>query len=235
MKKITMATGTAVALSIALVGCTPTTEKAYTGTGQSTPTVWTGSPAPAHSNAGGEHGEGRTEGANLNKYIVDNKIAEVPFKKDDPGTPKIEFPFPPDWSPAGDRTPEWAYGAIVYDKAPDPANPPFMYAIASKLTGNVDPAKILELAPGQLNELPGFKPREAPQRDKVGGYDAIDYVGTYVWEGKRRGVGQQTIVIPGSDAVFVLQLNGEAPEGQEQAVIDAARLIREQTKITLPS
>ena len=69
----------------------------------------------------------------------------------------------------------------------------------------------------------------------MGGYDAIDYVGTYVWEGKRRGVGQQTIVIPGSDAVFVLQLNGEAPEGQQQAVIDAAKLIREQTKITLPS
>ena len=235
MKKFTMATGVALALSVTLVGCTPTTEKAYTGTGQSTPTVWTGSPAPAHSSAGGENGEGRSEGANLNAYIVANKIAEVPFKKDDPGTPKIEFPFPPDWSPAGDRTPDWAYGAIVYDKAPDPANPPFLYAIASKLTGNVDPAKILELAPGQLNELPEFTPREAPQRDKVGGYDAIDYVGTYVWEGKRRGVGQQTIVIPGSDAVFVLQLNGEAPEGQQQAVIDAAKLIREQTKITLPS
>ena len=232
MNKFTMATGVALALSVTLVGCTPTTEKAYTGTGQSTPTVWTGSPAPAHSSAGGE---GRSEGANLNAYIVANKIAEVPFKKDDPGTPKIEFPFPPDWSPAGDRTPDWAYGAIVYDKAPDPANPPFLYAIASKLTGNVDPAKILELAPGQLNELPEFTPREAPQRDKVGGYDAIDYVGTYVWEGKRRGVGQQTIVIPGSDAVFVLQLNGEAPEGQQQAVIDAAKLIREQTKITLPS
>lgn len=235
MKKITMATGAAVAMSIALAGCTPTTEKAYTGTGQSTPTVWTGSPAPAHSSAGGEHGEGRAEGANLNAYIVANKIAEIPFKKDDPGTPKIEFPFPPDWSPAGDRTPDWAYGAIVYDKAPDPENPPFIYAIASKLTGNVDPAKILELAPGQLNELPEFTPREAPHSDKVGGYDAIDYVGTYVWEGSKRAVGQQTIVIPGKDAVFVMQLNAEAPTGQEQPVVDAIKLIREQTKITLPS
>lgn len=159
MKKIMMATGAAVALSVALSGCTPTTEKAYTGTAPAAPTVWTGSPAPAHSNAGGEHGEGRSEGATLNAYITANKIAEIPFKKDDPGTPKLEFPLPPDWSPAGDRTPDWAYGAIVYDKAPDPENPPFMYAIASKLTGNVDPAKILELAPGQLNELPGFSPR----------------------------------------------------------------------------
>ncbi|WP_293305990.1 LpqN/LpqT family lipoprotein [Mycolicibacterium sp.] len=235
MKKIMMATGAAVALSVALSGCTPTTEKAYTGTAPAAPTVWTGSPAPAHSNAGGEHGEGRSEGATLNAYITANKIAEIPFKKDDPGTPKLEFPLPPDWSPAGDRTPDWAYGAIVYDKAPDPENPPFMYAIASKLTGNVDPAKILELAPGQLNELPGFVPREAPHSDKVSGFDAIDYVGTYMWEGQRRLVGQQTIVIPGKDALFVLQLNGEAPEGQGQPVVDAVKLINEQTKITLPS
>ena len=238
MKNITaLATGALaiVTLSGALTGCTPTTEQAYTGTAPASPTVWTGSPAPATS---AEHGGGYqqpAEGANLNQYIVDNKIAEVPFKKGDPGAPTIAFPFPPDWRSAGDKTPDWAYGAIVYNKAPDPSDPPFMYAIGSKLTGNVDPEKILQLAPGQLNELPQFKPREEPQRDKVGGFDAIDYVGTYVWEGQTRAVGQQTIVIPGKDSLFVLQLNAEAPKGQEQAVIDAAKLIREQTQITVPS
>ena len=236
MRNITaLATVGLVTVALSSAGCTPRHEEAASATTAATPTVWTGSPAPAHTNAGGEHGEGRAEGATLNAYIVANKIAEIPFKKDDPGTPKIDFPFPPDWSSAGDRTPDWAYGAIVYDKAPDPDNPPFIYAIASKLTGNVDPAKILELAPAQLNELPGFSPREAPRRDKVGGYDAIDYVGTYMWEGERRAVGQQTIVIPGKDALFVLQLNGEAPPGQEQPVVDAIKLIHEQTKITLPS
>ncbi|MEI6253969.1 MAG: LpqN/LpqT family lipoprotein [Mycobacteriaceae bacterium] len=238
MKNITaLATGALaiVTLSGALTGCTPTTEQAYTGTAPASPTVWTGSPAPATP---AEHGGGYqqpAEGANLNQYIVDNKIAEVPFKKGDPGAPTIAFPFPPDWRSAGDKTPDWAYGAIVYNKAPDPSDPPFMYAIGSKLTGNVDPEKILQLAPGQLNELPQFKPREEPQRDKVGGFDAIDYVGTYVWEGQTRAVGQQTIVIPGKDSLFVLQLNAEAPKGQEQAVIDAAKLIREQTQITVPS
>ena len=39
----------------------------------------------------------------------------------------------------------------------------------------------------------------------------------------------------GKDAVFVMQLNAESPKGQEQAVVDAVKLIREQTKITLPS
>ena len=236
MNNITaLATAGLLTVALSSAACTPRQEQASTATAPVTPTIWTGSPAPAHSNAGGEHGEGRAEGANLNAYIMSNKIAEVPFKKGDPGTPKIEFPFPPDWAPAGDRTPDWAYGAIVYTKAADPENPPFMYAIASKLTGNVDPAKILELAPGQLNELPEFTPREAPQSDQVDGYDAIDYVGSYMWEGQRRLVGQQTIVIPGKDALFVLQINGEAPEGQGQPVVDAVKLINEKTKITLPS
>lgn len=244
MKNITalVAAGfAAVTVSSALTGCSPTTEKAYTGPPVPPPTVWTGAPAPAHSDSEGEASRPSSEapaaGANLHQYIVDNKIAEVPFKKDQPGTPKIEFPLPAGWTPAGDLTPEWAYGAIYYGDTLKPLeDSTFMYAIASKLTGNVDPQKVLDLAPGQLNELPGFKPvKGAPARDKFAGYDSVNYVGTYQWDGKERSVGQETIVIPGKDGLYVLQLNGEAPGGQEQAVIDAAGVIRAQTKITLPS
>lgn len=217
----------AAALSLTLVGCGSATKTAESPASEEKAAGATTSSAIAAP----EEMRNRT----LNQYITDNKIAEVPIKPNEPGTPKVDFPFPPDWVPAGDRTPEWAYGAIYYEKAVDPENPPFLYAIASKLTGDVDPAEIIELAPGQLNDLPEFTPIGEPERGKVGGFDAIDYVGTYVWEGKTRAVGQQTIVIPGKDAVFVLQLNGEAPEGQEQAVIDAARIIQEKTTITLPS
>lgn len=171
----------------------------------------------------------------LNQYIEDNDIAETPFKAGDPGTPKIDFPFPPDWVDAGDKTPDWAYGAIVYDKAVDPDDPPYMYAIASKLTGDVDPAKILEYAPGQLNDLPDFKPLGDPEKDSLGGFEAINYIGGYVRDGKPRSVGQQTVVIPGKDALFVLQINAEAPKGQEQAVVDAFTIISEKTTITVPS
>ncbi len=223
MKTITALTGAlAVTLSTALVGCSPTTEQASTATTTAPPTVWVGS----------EH----FQGISLHKYITDNKIAEEPFKADQPGTPKFDFPFPPDWRLAGDKTPDWAYGAIVYDKAKDPQDPPFIVAIASKLTGDVDPAKILEYAPGQLNELPEFKAVSPPKKDSLGGFDAIDYAGTYMWEGKPRVVGQQTIVVPGKDnSVFVLQLNGEAPKDEKQVVIDAAALIHEKTKIYAPS
>lgn len=241
MKNITALAAAGCALAaIGLTGCTPTTERAYTGPPVPPPAVWTGSPAPAtmaeHGPRGGSATEAPEAGNNLHQYIVDNKIAEVPFKKDQPGTPKIEFPLPPGWTPAGDMTPDWAYGAIYYgDKVKPLEDSTYMYAIASKLTGNVDPQKILDLAPGQLNELPGFKASEPPSRDKFAGYDAVNYVGTYEWDGKKRSVGQETIVIPGKDGLFVFQLNGEAPGGEEQAVIDAADVIRAQTKITLPS
>lgn len=222
VKKITVAAwASAVSLSLVVAGCTPRSEVESTMTTQVTPTVWVGKSDPG--------------ALTLSQYIVDNKIAEVRFKPGEPGTPKISFPFPPDWENAGDRTPDWAYGAIVYDKARNPEDPPYIVAIASKLTGDVDPAKILEYAPGQLNKLPDFKPLHKPKEDSLSGFAAIDYVGTYIREGQPRVVGQQTIVVPGNDSLFVLQLNADAPQAEKQSVIDAARFIAEHTKISAPS
>jgi len=227
MNKITTAGLTFVALSVALAGCSPSNEQSAADTTEST------SSAAAAPTESADYPE--LESATLNQYIVDNDIAETPFADGDPGTPKIEFPIPDGWSSAGDDTPDWAFGAIKYDNPVDPEDPPAVIAIASKLTGDVDPAKILEYAPGQLDGLPGFEPIGEPEKDSLGGFEAIDYVGTYMWEGKKRIVGQQTIVIPGKDALFVLQLNGDALDGQQDVVIDAADIIAEQTKITLPS
>jgi hypothetical protein len=222
MKKITTAPWVSVlSVSVVVAGCTPRTEVASTMTMQVEPTVWVGGSDPCTTT--------------LYQYIVDNKIAEVRIRSGEPGTPKISFPFPPGWKNAGDRTPDWAYGAIVYDKAQNPEDPPYIVAIASKLTGDVDPAKILEYAPGQLNTLPDFKPLHQPEEDSLSGFAAIDYVGTYVRKGQPRVVGQQTIVVPGNDSLFVLQLNAEAPEAEKQSVIDAARFIAEHTKISAPS
>lgn len=219
MKRIVAAQVGALSLGILLAGCSPGTEVAATSTTQNSPTVWAGAPGAT----------------TLHQYIVNNKIAERRFKRGDPGTPKIEFPFPPGWSSAGDRTPDWAYGAIVYDNPKNPQDPPYMTAIASELTGNVDPAEVLEYAPGQLNELADFTAFQDPKMDSLSGFEAVDYAGTYLRNGQPRVIGQQTIVVPGKDALFVLQLNADAPEGEKQAVIDAAKFIAEQTKISAPS
>jgi hypothetical protein len=213
----------AVAVTVPLVSC-----------GSATKT------APPSSNSGAASaaldGRPRVEGPNktINDYIDENNISETPFRPNDPGTPDIDFPFPPDWSSAGDRTPEWAYGAIVYDKPTDPSDPPAMVAIASKLSGPVDPAKILEYAAGQLLNLPDFKPVGNPEKSTLGGFEAIQSAGTYIYQGKARVIAQKTVVIPGHGALFALQLNADAPQGQEDVVIDAAKIINEQTKITAP-
>lgn len=178
----------------------------------------------------------RLDGPNktINDYIEENNITETPIKPNDPGTPNFDFPFPPDWSDAGERTPDWAYGAIVYDKPTDPADPPAMVAVASKLTGSVDAAKILEYSAGQLLNLPDFKPLGDPEKSKLGGFEAMQSAGTYTFEGKARVIAQKTVVIPANGVLFALQLNADALQSQEAVVIDAAKIIDEQTKITAP-
>ena len=49
----------------------------------------------------------------------------------------------------------------------------------------------------------------------------------------RRYIAQETVVIPGKDgALFVLQLNADAPEGQQQVVLDAAKVLNADSTIT---
>ncbi|MGV0717237.1 LpqN/LpqT family lipoprotein [Mycolicibacterium sp. XJ662] len=214
----------AVTLSLGLVGCGSSTDTASTTTptsGETTATTATTTPAA-------------DEPDTINDYIVKNDIAETPIKPGEPGTPKVDFPLPPQWRDAGDETPDWAYGAILYDHPTDPNNPPDLYAIASKLTGNVDAAKILELAPQQLREMAEFKPLGEPEKNDLSGFDAISFYGTYMNEGQERFVAQKTIVMPAADGLFVLQLNGDSLASEQDVVLDAAEVINQETTITLP-
>jgi hypothetical protein len=61
------------------------------------------------------------------------------------------------WEPAGADTPDWAYDAIVYNGPDVGQYTPSIVALVSKLAGNVDPQKIIDLAAGELNNLPGWK------------------------------------------------------------------------------
>ncbi len=228
MNKMSVRIGLSVlALSVALTGCHATATETKPETSSAA-----ASAAPSTSGLtipdlpGGPH-------KTIADYVTENKIIEAPVTKGEAGAPAMDFPMPPDWVSAGNRTPEWAYGAIVYDKAKDPNDPPFMTAIASKLTGNVDAAKILEYAPGLLQNLPGYQQDGEVQKSSLSGFDAIQFQGSYLRDNVRRYIAQKTIVIPGTDgAIFVLQLNADAPEGQDQVILDAAKVIDQQTKIT---
>jgi hypothetical protein len=167
-------------------------------------------------------------------YINENKIIETPFNKDEPGAPVFDFPTPPGWALAGEQTPEWAYGAIVYQNPVNPEDPPFVLAIISQLTGDVDPAKILEFAPGLLQNLPGYEQDGDVEKITLSGFDGVEFRASYLKGEERRYIAQATVVIPGKDgAIFVLQLNADAPKDQGQVIQDAATVINAETKITV--
>ncbi len=220
MSAVTTAGLCAVTLSVTLVGCGTTTENK--------PAASASSAASALGVPDKPTGPHKT----INDYVNENKIVETPVTKGEAGVPTIHFAMPPDWKAAGARKPEWAYGAIIYDKAKDPADPPFMTAIYSKLTGNVDAAKVLEYAPGVLENLPGYEQDGEFKKSTVGGFDATAFQGSYLRDNVRRYIAQKTIVIPKDGAVFVLQLNADAPLGQDDVIHSAADVIMRDSTIS---
>ncbi len=156
---------------------------------------------------------------------------ETLVKRGAPGSPTIDLPFPPGWEDAGARTPQWAYVMMRYTDPAMAGNPPTITAIVSKLTGNVDPARILEFAPGELRNLPGFA-GEGGGTSTLAGFDAYEIGGFYTRDGAKHMVAQKTVVIPGQDGLYVLQLNPDGLEDQMGPLMDAMAAIDEQTTIT---
>ncbi|APE18551.1 LpqN/LpqT family lipoprotein [Mycolicibacterium pallens] len=223
----------AVSLSFALVGCgsdskndskTSTSTSTSTATSTSKSTETSASPTQAA-------GKNKT----IQDYLKENQITETPVHRGDPGSPNIDLAMPPGWSDAGQQTPDWAYGAIVFDSPEDKNDPPSIIAIVSKLTGNVDPKKVLEFAPGELQNLPGWQSLgdgSGANKSTLSGFDAVQLGGNYTKDGKKRIIAQKTVVIPGQDGLYVLQMNADALDGQEGPLMDATNVIDEKTTIT---
>ena len=218
----------AIAIAIGLSGCgsdnksSPSTSKQTSATSSATssPTA----PPPSAQAAG--------PNKTIVDYIKENNITETPVHKGDAGAPTINLPFPPGWQDAGGRTPDWAYGAIV---STDPAlaqDPPTIIALVSKLSGNADPQKILEFAPGEIKNLPGYDGPNAGSPSNLGGFDATQIGGAYTKNGAKRAIAQKTVVIPSQDGLYVLQLNADGTEDQMGALMEATGVIDEQTTIT---
>jgi hypothetical protein len=231
---ITGTTAIAAAVAIVLSGCgsdTKTEPSASSKTSTSSSTSAKAAPsskpkvAPRDEDAKGPN-------PTIASYIAENNIQEAPVKRGDPGSPTIDLPFPPDWEDAGADTPDWAYGAIVYT-GPDAGDyTPSIVALVSKLTGNVDPQKIIDLAPGELNNLPGWKPLNEGEPSTLGEYPAFQLGGTWTQDGETKIVAQKTVVIPGSDGLYVLQLNADGLESQKEIIGAATDVIDSETKIT---
>ena len=225
----------AAALAIVLSGCgSSTTTAPSTSTSASTGSSATTSAKAAPSTPKVAPRQEDKTGPNptIASYIQQNNIQETPVKKGDPGSPTIDLPVPDSWEPAGSDTPDWAYGAIVYKGPEGQEYTPSIVALLSKLTGNVDPQKIIDLAPGELQNLPGWKAMNEGEVSSLGQYPAYQLGGTWTQDGQTKIVAQKTVVIPGSDGLYVLQLNADGLENQADIVGTATTAIDDQTKIT---
>lgn len=224
MKHFTSATIT-VALSLAVVACgsgdksSPSTSTS-TSTSKSTSTTTTASTSA-------------TPGARktIADYIKENNITETPVRRGDPGSPTINLPMPPGWQVANESGA--SYGTIAFSTPSDPSDPPTISALVAKLDGNADPAKIIQYAPGELQNLPGAQVSGNGSASTLSGFQAWQISGTYVKAGKTRFVGQKTVVIPGQGAIFVLQLNADGLASDQGPLGDAMNIVDDQTTISV--
>ncbi|SOJ53350.1 hypothetical protein MSIMFB_00851 [Mycobacterium simulans] len=226
MKDLTAVVAT-VALSLTLVGCGSDNKSETKTTTSTTTSTSTSTTAPPTTSG--------TAGAQANytiaDYIRDNHIQETPVHHGDPGSPTINLPVPNGWKllPESSNAP---YGGIVFTQPGDPNDPPTIVALVSKLTGDVDPAKIIQFAPGELKNLPGYEGSGDGSASTLGGFQAWQLGGSYTKNGKKRTVAQKTVVITGPNGVYVLQLDADALDAETGELMDATNVIDEQTTIT---
>lgn len=236
---ITVLVAAAAVLGLTLSGCGSDSEPAASSTSstaasESPTSTATSEPSAPVGKLRIAPREEDAAGANptIASYIADNGIKETPVKMGEPGAPVIDLPVPEGWVPAGDQTPEWAYGAIAYTGPEAAEYQPSIVALVSRLEGNVDPQAIIDLAPGELQNLPGWSAMNEGETTTLGEYPAFQLGGTWVQDGLTKLVAQKTVVIPGPDAVYVLQLNADGLEDQGAVLAPATMAIDEETTIT---
>ncbi|MBX7434718.1 LpqN/LpqT family lipoprotein [Mycobacterium sp. Y57] len=222
----------AVTVGIGLTACGSDTATEDSATTSTTTTTTSGAETTT-SEAPPTSTEAAGAAMTIADYVKENNIVETPVHRGDAGAPTVDLPFPPGWEDMGAKAPEWAYGGILFTGDPAAAqDPPTIIAILSKLTGDVDPAKILEYAPGELQNLPDYEGPDTGQPSNLSGFDAVQLGGFYTRDGASRMIAQKTVVIPAPDGVYVLQLNADGPEAQSYPLMEATSVIDDQAKIT---
>lgn len=167
----------------------------------------------------------------IGDYIKQNGITETTVAGGDPNAPKLNLPFPPGWKDAGARAPAWSYGGIIYAGPEAQKFAPSIIATLSRLTGRVDPQQLLDLAPGELRNLPGFTGGNGA-KSQLGGYPAYQFGGSYLAPGGKRLVAQKTVVIRTDNGLYVLQLDADGVDGQQGVLEDATRFLDQKSTIT---
>lgn len=221
-----------VATSIGLTGCgsQPSNKNAPSKASTTTSVAASTTAKPQSKVAPRIAGQGPNP--TIASYFKDSHITATPVYKGDPGAPTINFPIPDGWADAGPDTPPTAYWAII-DNGPEAAKyTPSIVATLSKLDGEVDPQKLIELAAGATKNLPGFKLMGDGAEDSLGGSPAYQLGGTWTQDGQERAVADKVVVINGNNNIYLLELNADCLPDQVPQALPATITIDEKTTIT---
>ena len=167
----------------------------------------------------------------IDGYIKANNIQATTVTPSTPGAPKIDLPVPPGWT----RTPEGPggnYFGLVFDTPTKPDDAPRFSVTVEKLLGDVDTEKLLALAAGSAEQLPGYA-GDPPVRAPLSGFPGARLAGTYTKDGAPRMVAQYVVVIPGTDGTYLMRISADSPDADAGAVRAAAKVFAQKTTITV--
>jgi len=215
--------GIALTLTVALTSCSSATKTESTSSTSTTSTASPSTAAPSSPAAAAN----RT----IKDYLAENQIVQTPIQPGEPGAPVITLPALPDWSDlsaeqttvAGGVPP---YAAKGYDSATGSERPVIQLRLA-KLTGNVDFQQLLDLAPADAQNAPGFTFVTQPGPTTPGGFDGVAFSGTLPQDGQNFATASRFIVIPVADpsTTYIVRLNGTAPESDQGVLTDAMGIV----------
>ena len=194
------------------------------------PPSQTATSAAADSSAAGAAGASAA-GDTIADYLQANGIAQTLVKRGEPGVPTLNLPMPAGWQDVGANTPQDAYGAIYFADPAVAGNPPAIIARLARLSGDVDQAKVLELAPNAIRNQPGYRGPATGRAGQLGGFAAAEIAGTVDQKGKPAFVARKTVVIPGQDGTYLLALDAQGTPDQEPALTKAMSVIDAETTI----
>jgi hypothetical protein len=218
----------AIVLTLGLAGCgtdsateATTSEQTTTSSSAETSSAPTSTPAQAEQPA-----------TTVGDYLDENGITQIMVSRGDATAPQLDLPTPPGWMDVGPNTPKDAYGAIVLESAAGGPNPPVIVASMARLSGGeVDPARILQLAPNAVRNQPGYDGPETGSPGTLSGFDAAQIAGTLYKDGQSVFVARKTVVIPGTDATYLLAIDAQGTADQQQALLEAMSVIDAETTI----
>jgi Probable lipoprotein LpqN len=214
----------AAALGLAMSACGAGAPSADNASESATPSA-AATPPPATTSPP-QAGNGQT----LDSYLHENNITKTPVHPGDPG-PVVDLPAPEGWKRAAVSA-DAPFGGLVQSQPVNPSDPPRINAALFRLTGNADPVRVLQLAPADLQSIPGFQLMGDYYDGTIAGFKSKQAGGSYSKDGNSRLIAQKTVAIPAQNALFVLQLTADGLESDIGPMMAATSAIDKELKIT---